>query len=141
MDKSRQRQKEADLESFKKKQAKQKTKLRQTQNSNIDDRQRIYNFKRAVLFGPIFIFSCCKRWLYEKSVTEITKYICDKINTKHPGLYKKCIPEGAVVRYLAHGTYKAGIYICITCKNTMMNGKIPCMAEINGLQKNSMHWS
>ena len=89
VDKSRQRQKEADLESFKKKQAKQKTKLRQTQNSNIDDRQRIYNFKRAVLFGPIFICSCCKRRHYEKSVTEITKHICDKINTKQPDLYKQ----------------------------------------------------
>ena len=97
------------------------------------DRESI-TLRELYFLDLIFICSCCKRRHYEKSVTEITKHICDKINSKHPGLYKKCIPEGTIVRYLANGTYKAGIYICSTCKNTMMSGKIPSMAEVNGLQ-------
>ena len=38
-----------------------------------DDRQRIFNFKKSVMFGPIFICSCCHRRLFENGVSKITK--------------------------------------------------------------------
>ena len=58
----------------------------------------------------------------------------DKIESKQPGLYKKCIPEEKTVKFLFNGIEKKGIYICSTCKSTMLNGKLPSMSICNGLQ-------
>ena len=127
VEKTRQRQREAGLDTFNERRRREKCKRK----ANTTERHRIFNFKRAVLFGPIFICSCCRRRLYEKSVTEITANLVDKIESKQPGLYKKCIPEEKTVKFLFNGIEKKGIYICSTCKTTMLNGKLPSMTICN----------
>ena len=57
-----------------------------------------------------------------------------KIETKQSGLYKTCIPEERPIKFLINGIPKVTIYICSTCKTTMLNGKVPSMAICNGLQ-------
>ena len=102
---------------------------------NITKKERIANFKRAVLFGPIFICSCCSRKLFENGVTLITAKFRDKINEKKADHYNLCIPHETVVNIIFNGnTDKTGSYICYTCKTTMISGKIPSMSIINGLK-------
>merc|ERR1711954_542574 len=100
----------------------------------IDDRQRIFNFKKATLFGPIFICSCCKRKLFQHSVVKITQALREKINKKVDSLYSTCIIREEIVNVNINGNNeKTGAYICSTCKSTLLAGKIPAMAEVNGL--------
>ena len=47
-------------------------KTRKKQAANIDEKARRLNFNLSVLFGPIFICSCCERKLFETGVTKIT---------------------------------------------------------------------
>jgi len=54
-----------------------------------DDRQRIFNFKKWVMFGPIFICSCCHRTLFENGVSKITDDFKRKIDDKHKILYSR----------------------------------------------------
>ena len=108
MEKSRQKQREADLDSFNDRHRREQSKWEKKRKANTTDRQRIFNFKRAVLFGPIFTCSCCRRNLYEHSVTEITATLVDKIECKQSGLYKKCIPEERPIKFLINGIQKIG---------------------------------
>ena len=110
-------------------------KYKKESNDRIDDRTRVMNFKKATLFGPIFICSCCKRRLYENGVTKITPELKQKFESKNKQIYNKCIVREELVKLKINGSdHKTGHYICGTCKATMMTGKVPSMAEINGLQ-------
>ena len=92
------------------------------------------NFNRAVIFGPIFICSCCSRQLYENGVTKITSAIEDKLEIKKPGFFHHCIPKKKYIEVTLNGIDTlSGFYICTTCKTSMMNGKVPAMATVNGL--------
>jgi hypothetical protein len=132
--KTRDKQKETNTEAFKLKHNKEQQRTREKQKEGIDERIRRQNFSKAVLFGPIFICSCCSRRLYENGVTKITSHFRDKMEQKKPGFYDFCIPNKVHVNILLNGSDdKSGNYICSTCKKSMMNGKIPSMATINGL--------
>ena len=128
------KKKDDNQELFKRKQNEAANKYRKKIKANVNDRGRIYNFKRAVLFGPIFICSCCKRRLFENSVTKITDGLRTKINEKRKGLYKICIRREVPVKFMVNGKEETEHYICGTCKDTLLTGKIPSMAEINGLE-------
>ena len=111
--------------------------LREIREQNIDKKKRHYNFKRAVLFGPIFICSCCTRRLFENAVTKITDRLKEKIDEKKQNFYNQIIPKGKeiLVEIELNGNHDlSGYYICGTCKMAMMRGKIPSMATINGLR-------
>ena len=103
-----------------------------------DDRQRIFNFKKSVMFGPIFICSCCHRTLFENGVSKITDDFKRKIDEKHKILYSKVIPpkQEQYIKIVVNGNLQpySGLYICHTCKNTLMAGRMPAMAVQNGLQ-------
>ena len=72
-------------------------------------------------------------------MTKITTDLVMKINEKVPHLYRKCIQREAVVELMVNGNDdKTGYYICSTCKNTMLSGKIPSMSESNGLKLTSL---
>ena len=52
-----------DREKFRQENNKAAEKTKKTKRKNIDEKERLRKFNRAVLFGPIFICSCCKRKL------------------------------------------------------------------------------
>ena len=62
------KKKEEYEEAYKRKRAEE----RQRKEEKVDEKQRRKNFCRAVIFGPIFICSCCHRRLFENGVTKIT---------------------------------------------------------------------
>ena len=90
---------------------------RQCHNINTDETQRLANFNRAVLFGPIFTCSCCSRMLYENGVILITQKFREKVDEKKAGYYISCIPHETVVDIIFNGSNeKTGPYICHTSK-------------------------
>ena len=114
------------------KEAWHKTKLKQQENMNETDRRR--NFNLDVIFGPIFICSCCERKCYEKSVTQITQNFKEQVNNKRKNFYSFCIRQEIEIRIELNGNSdKTGSYICGTCKAAMVSGKVPSMASVNGL--------
>ena len=126
---------EKDEEAFKRKAAHEKGEERRRQNAKVDASTRIRNFKRAVLFGPIFTCSCCHRKLFENGVTKITERFKEKVNKKVD--YSLIIPEGQekeVKIIFNGGTDLSGLYICHNCKQALLKGKMPAMAVQNGLQ-------
>ena len=103
--------------------------------ANTDDRVRMRNFKRANLLGAIFICSCCKRRLYENAVMKITKNLKLKIEEKKPDLFDICLKRQVLINITINDQNdRTGSYICTTCKDSMLSGRVPAMAEINGLQ-------
>ena len=133
----RQKKREEDIEAYKMTQNNEKQAVRQKKIEKTDDRTRIYNFKRAVLFGPIFICSCCHRRLYEKGVTKITENLKRKMYEKNKVQYSNAIPPEQEIHLeiMVNGSMEpfSGTYICHTCKNTLLAGKMPSMAVQNGL--------
>ena len=60
---------------------------------SVDQVERRRNFSKAVIFGPIFICSCCERMLYESGVTKITAKFKEKLFKQNPKFYCSCIPK------------------------------------------------
>ena len=107
---------------------------RKKKDNNSNDRNRIKNFNRANLLGPIFICSCCKRRLFENSVSQITEDFKLKVQSKREDLFNICLKNQVLIKLTINGkSDKTGNYICGTCKDSMLLGKIPAMAEANGL--------
>ena len=126
--------KEKDAEKFRKANNEAVKKSQKQKKQNVDETTRLNNFNKAVLFGPIFICSCCKRKLYENGVTKINDEFKEKVNKKKSNLYMNSIPSSEFVNIVVNGKDdKSGIYICHTCKTTMLNGKIPSMSIMNEL--------
>ena len=100
-------------------------KSRLKNSAAVDNRKRILNVKKVTLFGPIFICSCCKRQLFENGATKIT--------TSQPNFIQSTQEELVEVR-VNGSDHKTGLYICSTCQTAMLGGKVPSMAEINGLE-------
>ena len=48
------------------------TKSSQKKEQNLNEKEIQRNFNEEVIFGPIFICSCCHRKLYENGVTKLT---------------------------------------------------------------------
>ena len=112
-----------------------KEKNRNMKKEAVDQVTRRKNFSKAVIFGPIFICSCCARMLFENGVTKITRKFKEAENIKNPSFYSSCIAEEILVKIIFDGsTDKTGHYICHTCKTAMKSGKKPSMAVTNGLQ-------
>ena len=88
---------------------------REKQKANTDETQRRLNFNLEVLFGPIFICSCCERKLYEKGVTKITANFREKVEKKQANFFRHCIRKEITIKIELNGKMdKTGIYICRT---------------------------
>ena len=110
--------------------ADQKKIQRNKEQAQVDKRKRRYNFSRGVIFGPIFICSCCERRLFENGVTKITEKFKEKlIGKKVP--YSTVIPpkQEKYIEIHFNGSTEplSGIYICHTCKSSLLKGKMPAM--------------
>ena len=102
--------------------------------ANTDETDRLRRFNMKIMFGPIFICSCCKRKLFENGVTKITMDFKQAVNKKNPYFYRNCIPKEEEVKINFNGSgVKSGAYICQTCKTAMNAGKMPSMSIKNGL--------
>ena len=105
------KKKDTDLETFNQRNLEAKRKSKLKSDANVDERERIMNFKKATLFGPIFICSCCKRRLFENGVIKIKANFQTKIETKQPGLYEKCIRRHVLIEVKVNGSdRKTGNY-------------------------------
>ena len=108
--------------------------MHKIKNENVDDMERLRNFKRSVIFGPIFICSSCSRKLFENGVSKITEKFRKSVDEKKTGFYRDCIPtENNIKIVLNENSGKTGSYICHTCKSSMKRGQIPAMSVQNGL--------
>ena len=133
----RKKAREEDEEAHRRAMADEKKTQRQKEQAKVDARTRRYNFHRAVLFGPIFICSCCHRKLFENGVMKITEKFKEKlIGKKVP--YSLVIPpeqeKYIEIDYDGSTEPLSGIYICHTCKSSLLKGQMPAMAVQNGLQ-------
>ena len=82
--KSKQKSKNENPEKFDEDHRKAQGKYWGKKKANIDETERLRRFNLKILFGPIFICSCCKRKLYENGVTKITDDFKQAINSKKP---------------------------------------------------------
>ena len=72
--------------------------------------------------------------MYESGVSQITSEFKDKVNRKKTCFYEACITREIRVEIIYNGSNaKTGYYICFTCRDNMLVGKIPAMAAVNGL--------
>ena len=135
--KERNKKREVDEEAYRRERANEKQSERKKQQDLIDSSARIRNFKRATLFGPIFICSCCHRRLFENGVSKIAEKFKEKLKEKGKVTYSTMIPpeqERWIEITLNGSTSLSGLYICHTCKDNLLRGKMPAMAVQNGLQ-------
>ena len=131
----RKNQRENNEDALKKTMAEEKAKQRRESAARTDELSRRRNFMRATLFGPIFICSCCHRKHFEKAVTKVTENFKDKLAAKKVP-YSLAIPpkQEVQVNILLNGSNSlTGIYICHTCKNSLLGGGLPAMAVQNNL--------
>lgn len=130
----KQNEKNEDAEEFAHSQAEAAKRYKLKKKAEIDEDERIRRFTYSNLFGPIFICSCCRRRLYENGVTQITSDFKEKVNRKKACFYNACIVKEIKIEILFNGSHeKTGYYICITCRDNMLVGKMPAMAAVNGL--------
>ena len=104
-------------------------------NQTIDKQKRVTasdrlrKFKRAVLFGPIFVCSCCHVKHFESWVTRVDESFQSKILEKYPNCFTDCVRDFVTVAINA----EAHQYFCNTCITYMKSGRIPPMSVCNGL--------
>ena len=90
---SREKKKAFNPESLKEKEKAAERKQRQMKMINTDENKRRENYSRAIIFGPIFICSCCSRTMFENGVTKITSQFKEKVNQKRSNLFNQIIKE------------------------------------------------
>ena len=132
----RERKRSESKETYDKKRAQDQNKYRSRQIDQIDALERIRRFNLKVLFGPIFICSCCHRKLFENGVSQMNEDFEEEIDAKNGiGFYRTCIYKEIPVNISFEGnTSKSGNFLCHTCKSVMQKGKLPSMSVNNGLK-------
>ena len=131
----RRKEREKDEDALRKKMAWEKQEQREKERDKSDKFSCLKNYFRSVIFGPIFICSCCHRKLFEKGVTKVTEAFKEKL-AERKVLYAIAIPASQEVQVnikLDGSTSLSGIYICHTCRRCLLGGKMPAMAVQNGL--------
>ena len=96
---------------------------------NLTEKNRRRKFTLGTMRGPIYICNCCKQRMYEKSVSKVTDDLVKKVTAKKECLLQ-CLTgtKAKVFRSTAEV-----LFLCSTCRNTLLTGKVPAMAEFNGL--------
>ena len=109
--------------------AKMQRNHRAKSRNNRSQNERLRNFRRAVLFGPIFVCSCCHVKHYESNVNKVDDNLEGKLLEKYPDCYLECVREFVKVEINEDKNY----YLCKTCITYMKSSKIPPMSVCNGL--------
>ena len=104
------------------------TSMDKLMNTTMTNRRK--QFTKATMKGPIYICISCKQRMYEKSISKITEEFIGKIKEKKEDLIQCLVkPRTNIFRSTADMSY-----VCYTCKNTLIMGKLPAMAELNKLK-------
>ena len=82
----------------------QRAKTRNSRSQN----DRLRNFRRAVLFGPIFVCSCCHVKHYESNVNKLDANLEAKLFEKYPACYLECVRKFIKVEIKEDKNY----YLC-----------------------------
>ena len=90
------KKREKDEEEHKRKRAREKQEQRGKERDKSDKSTCLKNYSRSVIFGPIFICSCCHRKLFEKGVTKVTEAFKEKL-AERKILYAIAIPASQEV--------------------------------------------
>ena len=104
-------------------------------NLNVDSQQRLRKFQNRVLYGPIFVCSCCHQKLFEHQVEIYDDKLREIINATDPEIIKECIDEEIEVdlgRDASQNQIKY-VYLCKSCLRSLKKGKFPKMCVKNGL--------
>ena len=85
-------------------------------------------FFEAVRPGPIFGCVCCHRIRFRKGVVEYDSALKDRISQNYSDIISKAvgIPNNELL-------VKKTFYICIDCKDKMIQGKMPALSHKNKL--------
>ena len=93
---------------------------------------RIRNFRSAVRDGLIFTCFNCRRLHFRNQVVVYDEELQSKIRAKHKVILEQCISKPEVfLKQLGQ------FWICHTCANHFIGGKIPPMSHSNNLQLTS----
>ena len=98
------------------------------------EEDRLYNFRVATLYGPIFCCISCHQRKFHTSVQNFNEKIREKVAKKIP--LDKCIEDldmtsGPVMK----GDDSPKKWICKTCLNSyLLKGKLPGNSVMNGLK-------
>ena len=98
------------------------------------EEDRLYNFRVATLYGPIFCCISCHQRKFHTSVQNFNEKIREKVAKKIP--LDKCIDDldmtsGPVMK----GDDSPKKWICKTCLNSyLLKGKLPGNSVMNGLK-------
>ena len=98
--------------------------------------ERLQKFRKRVLYGPIFICSCCHQKLFINQVAELTEKLKEDIDIADPEIRSECINNEIEVD-LGRNKDNSDIkctYICISCKISLKKGKSPKLCTNNGLE-------
>ena len=90
---------------------------------------RLRKFKRAVMFGPIFVCSCCHVKHFESNVTLIDENYERKLLEKYPECFTECVSYIVKVIINEDNNY----YFCKTCIGYIKSRRIPPMSVCNNL--------
>ena len=85
----------------------------------INRKIRLQKFKRAVLFGPIFVCSCCHVKHFESNVTLLDNELESKLLSKYPDCFADCVR--CFVKVMINE--KINYYLCKTCLGYMRSAK------------------
>ena len=109
--------------------AKSKRNQRNHNKTKINQIDRLRNFKRSVLFGPIFVCSSCHVKHFESNVTIVDEDFEAKLFEKYQDCYSECVRDFVEVKVNEDTNY----YFCKTCVTYMKSKRIPPMSVCNGL--------
>ena len=108
---------------------------RRNADNNISAEKRISNFRKRVMYGPIFLCSSCHQKLFSHQVEKMTDTLKDVIDAVDSEIRDQYIDEEIIVdlgkdEYGKENKYP---YLCRSCKNYLKKGKLPKLCTYNGL--------
>ena len=96
-------------------------------------------FQNATRYGPIFVCSSCDQKMFQNNVTKLDEKLIENIKSVNSESYDTVIANN--IQEITLNTKETGndpeilisVYLCSTCKRHLLNGKLPPMSKMNGL--------
>ena len=124
----REKKRSTDEDSYKASQVQEKRAQREKKKNDIAESERRKKFRDSIRDGRKFVCICCERLNFINGVIEFSCSLQDTVEAKHEGIIDRAI--GVTDTADDHETQ----YICFTCKNHILKGKIPPMSRMNELE-------
>ena len=117
---------------FLKDQNQRRKKCNQEKIKKVNADERFRRYRRAIMFGPIFVCRCCKRKLFEHQVIKVDMTnFREIVETNTPGLFSRCIQSHSEPDGNEHQTGMVVTsydidkmnFVCKGCKGSMQRGQ------------------